>query len=317
MATLLSFKQGGAIAIGRRFSARNFFKECAECGATGMMYIGEICRYLLATEPSPADRAHNVQFAIGNGIRADILKAFYNRFGQPTICEFYGSTEGNASGMTIYAGQEEGFGSVSHSGPLLRTLNKQVRILKFDVVTEEPIRDPKTGFCMDAAPDEPGEIVGLINDAPENTMKAQTFKGYLGDNKSNEKKILRDVFVKGDRYFRMGDLMKTDKNGYLYFVDRIGDTFRWVDWGFLACCHLTLEKPLTSSLKVAGRKRFYDRSGQRVDGAQGRRRRFVAKAYQRSESNSRSNRRNDQQPMSTVLKFPAGTMAVPAWPQLP
>lgn len=103
--------------------------------------------------------------------------------------------------MTVYAGQEEGYGSVSHSGPLLRRLVKQVRILKFNVETEEPIRDPKTGFCIDADPDEAGEVVGLINDDPTNTMKAQTFKGYLGDSKANEKKILKDVFVKGDKYF--------------------------------------------------------------------------------------------------------------------
>jgi acyl-CoA synthetase (AMP-forming)/AMP-acid ligase II len=179
-------------------------------------YIGEICRYLLATPPSPADKAHKVQFAIGNGLRADIWKQFYNRFGQPTILEFYGSTEGNASGMTVYAGQEEGFGSVSHSGPLLRRLVKQVRLLKFDVDTEEPLRDPKTGFCMDADADEPGEVVGLINETEENKkMQAATFKGYLGDKKANDKKILTDVFVKGDKYFRMGDLMKMDKNGWV------------------------------------------------------------------------------------------------------
>ena len=42
-----------------------------------------------------------------------------------------------------------------------------------------------------------------------------------------EKKILRDVFEKGDRWFRTGDLMRKDALGYFYFVDRIGDTFRW------------------------------------------------------------------------------------------
>lgn len=133
MACLLSFKNGGGIAIGRRFSARNFFRECTESGATGvgfwldrsdllflgtdldsgvgtlfrslwsvlasfllsppspqMMYIGEICRYLLATPPSEWDTKHRVQFCIGNGLRADIFKEFYNRFNKPTICEFYG-----------------------------------------------------------------------------------------------------------------------------------------------------------------------------------------------------------------------------------
>ena len=42
-----------------------------------------------------------------------------------------------------------------------------------------------------------------------------------------QKKVLRDVFAKGDSWFRTGDLMRRDKRGYFYFVDRVGDTFRW------------------------------------------------------------------------------------------
>jgi fatty-acyl-CoA synthase len=40
-------------------------------------------------------------------------------------------------------------------------------------------------------------------------------------------KILRDVFVPGDRWFRMGDLMRRDPAGFYFSVDRLGDTFRW------------------------------------------------------------------------------------------
>ena len=51
--------------------------------------------------------------------------------------------------------------------------------------------------------------------------------GYHNNKKANEKKIARDVFSKGDCYFRTGDLLKRDDRGYYHFVDRIGDTFRW------------------------------------------------------------------------------------------
>ena len=45
---------------------------------------------------------------------------------------------------------------------------------------------------------------------------------------ANSKKMLTDVFVKGDKYVRTGDLLVLDSNGYFRFVDRIGDTFRYV-----------------------------------------------------------------------------------------
>ncbi|CAL1153617.1 unnamed protein product, partial [Cladocopium goreaui] len=38
--------------------------------------------------------------------------------------------------------------------------------------------------------------------------------------------VLRDVFKKGDSWFRSGDLLYKDAKGLWHFVDRIGDTFR-------------------------------------------------------------------------------------------
>lgn len=50
--------------------------------------------------------------------------------------------------------------------------------------------------------------------------------GYIGDKQITEKKIIRDVLQKGDAYFNTGDLMLIDENGYVYFKDRLGNTFR-------------------------------------------------------------------------------------------
>jgi fatty-acyl-CoA synthase len=52
------------------------------------------------------------------------------------------------------------------------------------------------------------------------------FDGYANP-ADNEKKMLRDCFEKGDLYLRTGDLLRRDRASYYYFVDRIGDTFRW------------------------------------------------------------------------------------------
>ena len=80
------------------------------------------------------------------------------------------------------------------------------------------------GLCIECDDDETGEMISRI---VVNPMKpGQRFDGYA-DRTATEKKILRDVFVAGDMWFRTGDLMRRDRRGYFYFVDRIGDTFRW------------------------------------------------------------------------------------------
>src|SRR5690606_29267269 len=82
------------------------------------------------------------------------------------------------------------------------------------------VRGPD-GLCQLVKPGEVGEALGKIGDDLRHS-----FSGYA-DKAASEKKILRDVFVRGDRWFRTGDLMRQDSAGYIYFVDRIGDTFRW------------------------------------------------------------------------------------------
>lgn len=66
---------------------------------------------------------------------------------------------------------------------------------------------------------EPGLLIGKI------TVKSP-FVGYAGNKQQTEKKRLRDVFVKGDLYFNSGDLLKIDHEKFVYFQDRVGDTFR-------------------------------------------------------------------------------------------
>ncbi|KAJ4449464.1 hypothetical protein ANN_00863 [Periplaneta americana] len=69
---------------------------------------------------------------------------------------------------------------------------------------------------------EPGMFVGLIS----SSNAIRDYHGYV-DKKASSKKVLHDVFGKGDKAFLSGDILVMDKYGYLYFKDRTGDTFRW------------------------------------------------------------------------------------------
>jgi acyl-CoA synthetase (AMP-forming)/AMP-acid ligase II len=80
------------------------------------------------------------------------------------------------------------------------------------------------GRCILCAPGEVGEFLGSIPDLPH--TGAGRFEGYT-DAAATERKILHDVFQKDDRWYRSGDLLRCDEDGYFYFVDRIGDTYRW------------------------------------------------------------------------------------------
>ncbi|KCZ93462.1 long-chain-acyl-CoA synthetase [Hyphomonas johnsonii] len=207
---------GASIILRRKFSASAFWDEAVAEGATSIVYIGELCRYLLNQPVGPNERAHKIRTGFGNGLRPEIWAEFQERFNINHLCEFYGSTEGNVSFLNFD-------GKIGAVGRIPGWLEKQyahIAFVKFDVETEEPVRNAD-GFCVRADIDEPGEALGKIGDDVRNR-----FEGY-NDEQATKKKILHDVFEKGDLWFRTGDLLRKDKDGYIYFVDRIGDTFRW------------------------------------------------------------------------------------------
>ena len=207
---------GGSIVLRKKFSATHFWKEVNAEGCTMFAYIGELCRYLVNQPPQAGEQGHQLRMAFGNGLRADVWDDMTGRFGIPEVLEFYGATEGNVS-MFNFDGKPGAIGRI----PKWLRGKMNARLVQFDVESETPIR-LANGFCAEAGVDQIGECIGKIdpNDARAN------YSGYA-DKAATEKKVLRDVFQKGDAWFRTGDLMRQDAEGYLYFIDRIGDTYRW------------------------------------------------------------------------------------------
>ena len=207
---------GGSIVLKKKFSTTQFWSDVAAEGCTMFVYIGELCRYLVNAEPHPEERNHKLRLAFGNGLRGDVWADMVERFAIPQVLEFYGATEGNVSTFNFD-------GTIGAIGRIPKWLKKRVnaRIVQFDIEAEQPIRGAN-GLCIECGPGQVGECIGKIDTSDART----SFSGYA-DKAATEKKILHDVFEKGDAWFRTGDLMRQDADGYVYFVDRIGDTFRW------------------------------------------------------------------------------------------
>src|SRR5437762_298860 len=209
---------GGSVVIREKFSAREFWSDVIRWDCTLFQYIGELCRYLLHTEPFPHETEHRIRMCCGNGLRADVWNDFQSRFRIPQILEFYAATEGNVSLFNI-EGKPGAIGRI----PSFLAHRFPATLVKFDVENDTPTRNEQ-GFCMRCAPNEVGEAAGKLLKDPSNV--GSRFEGYTSK-EASEKKILRNVFEPGDAWFRTGDLMRKDEKGYFYFVDRIGDTFRW------------------------------------------------------------------------------------------
>jgi fatty-acyl-CoA synthase len=218
VATFATLVNGGAVVIRPRFSASDFWRDVRDERCTLFQYIGELCRYLLNAPQQRNETGHVLRIACGNGLRPEVWMPFQSRFKIPRILEYYASTEGNFS-LYNCEGQPGAIGRI----PAFLAGRLPVALLRFDVDSSEPWRN-SDGLCERCAPDEVGEAVGLM---PESDgERAGRFEGYA-DAEASNRKILRNVFKEGDAWYRTGDLMRRDERGFYYFVDRVGETYRW------------------------------------------------------------------------------------------
>ncbi|KAJ4373984.1 long-chain fatty acid transporter fat1 [Neocucurbitaria cava] len=218
-------RAGGTIVLSKRFSHKTFWPEIRASNATIIHYVGETCRYLLSAPPSALDTQHKVRAAFGNGLRPDVWEPFKSRFGIRTIYEFYAATEA-PGGMWNRSSNLFSSGAIARNGTIASLLFAPamcvVRI-NHESSSPEPLRSPTTSLCEICLPNEPGELLYALD--PADTQ--QKFQGYFNNPNATHAKIIRNVRKQGDAYFRSGDLVRWDSEGRWWFVDRLGDTFRW------------------------------------------------------------------------------------------
>ncbi|KAG5993015.1 Isopenicillin N epimerase component 1 [Claviceps spartinae] len=211
---------GVSVAIAPKFSLSRFWQDCIDSKATIFVYVGEVVRYLLSVPPSPNEKNHRIRLIWGNGLSPELWNRVQERFGIPEIGEFYTSTEG-----VLYLGNHcrsgYGLGAVGHHGWLLRHRYRNMFVpVKIDAESGQIWRSPQTGLAQRMPYEKGGEILVRLS-------SRKAWAGYGGDDEATRQKLVEDVFEKGDLFYRTGDALRRDRNGHWYFVDRLGDTYRW------------------------------------------------------------------------------------------
>ena len=214
--TATALRAGASIVIRRKFSVREFWNDIRRHRISIFQYIGEICRYLLNQPIVDGEREHGLRCLLGAGLTPDSWQRWMERFGPIQIFEGWSATEANTSIINL----DNRPGSCGRV-PFWNKTN--MRLVRYDVESESHPRDEQ-GFYRLCEVGEIGEGMGFIIDHPN--IGGGRFEGYTSA-QATESKIRRNVFSQGDAYWSSGDLLRYDEDGYFYFVDRIGDTFRW------------------------------------------------------------------------------------------
>jgi fatty-acyl-CoA synthase len=214
--TSTALTAGASIVVRRKFSVREFWNDVARHQISAFQYIGEICRYLLNQPVREGERQHSLRCMLGAGLTTDTWQRWLERFGPIQVFEGWGATEANAAIINV----DNYLGSCGRVPDWNKT---NVRLVRYDVENDCHPRD-ENGFYQVCEVGEVGEAMGFIVDHPD--IGGGRFEGYTSA-EATESKIRRNVFREGDAYWSSGDLLRVDADGYCYFIDRIGDTYRW------------------------------------------------------------------------------------------
>lgn len=214
IASASTIATGATIALMPRFDATRFWDDVRRTGSTVVFYSGDLCHDLVSQPDRAGESEHGVRLFIGSGMKRDVWHRLLARFGPTRVLEYYGQTEGNVI-IANLTGEKVGSVGRDLSGESMTAL------VRVDHETGRPRVDAR-GRLVRSDEDEPGVLLARV----EASDPIAHFEGYL-DRAATEEKLIRDAFEPGDTWYVTGDLFRRDGDGDYWFLDRLGDTFRW------------------------------------------------------------------------------------------
>jgi fatty-acyl-CoA synthase len=181
-----------------KFSVSKFFEDINNYKCSHMVYIGELWRYILNRYDTNPNKSLKVIF--GNGLNTSLWENVVKQFDIKHVVEHFGSTEMPAGALTNWFNKAGYCGYLPPHDPKLNEM----------VLVDEEYKAVKYG--------EYGQALFLV--------PSGEYRGYL-DSTLDESKLHRKLFNDNDLWWKSGDLLKSDKDGFYTFIERLGDTFRY------------------------------------------------------------------------------------------
>lgn len=181
---------GLPVALSKKFSASRFWEEVNEHRATTFNALGAMIPILLKNEPGTAERENHVRMVLSAACPAESWEEFEKRFGV-RIWEGYSSVDGG--GKTV----------INLGNAPVGSIGKPMFGVKARVVTADG---------QDAAVGEKGELWF------ESKGESRAVEYFRNEEATSSKMA--------DGYIHTGDIVYSDKDGYLYFVGRNTESMR-------------------------------------------------------------------------------------------
>ena len=199
MALFSAMCAGATAVFFPRFSASNFWRWAADCGATCVNMLGALAEYLWAAPDSEWDKKHNVRIMLGSPAPRNLLE-FQERFNVRVI-DGYGSTE---MGMVLWKDPEDH--RPGSSGFPMEGYYTELRNPEDTDEVVRPFWDP-TG---DITPPDDAKGLLFIKPLVPNTTLNEYFK---------DERRTREAFD-DEGFFNSDDIFARGIDGRYYFVGR-------------------------------------------------------------------------------------------------
>ncbi len=192
-----SLAAGASLILLPRFSAGRFWEQAVEYQATEFNFIGALGRMLINRPADEFRPGHAIRTAYGAAITPDVYEAFQKRFGIANLIDGYGLTEVPRVAQNPLGGK--------------------IKQMSMGLPARHP--DPDLECSQVRIVDDQGQNLGP-GDKGELWVKSPLMMlGYFKDPEQTAQAF-------EDGWFKTGDYVYADGEGYLFFVDRKKDIIR-------------------------------------------------------------------------------------------